>query len=364
MTKHVSQGVATHEVRKLSTIKDVADRAGVSVATVSAVINSSRPVSDRLRKRVLSAIEELKYHPNHFARALSTKKSLTIGGLVPSIANPFFPQILKSAEEVAFEHSYSVVICNTDGNVEKVRRYQQMLLEHRVAGVFLTLTWDLARPEVIRPFTDANIPVVGLAGARIVDGIDIITVDDEWGSCEITSVLLRLGHRRLAFIGVEESESTRHRLQGFHMACEVAGVEVCDRLVRLGSRFDENEGYVLTKSLLAEKEEFTALVAYNDVMAQGALSALAEAQIRVPQEVSVVGFDDTLSSFTQPKLSSVEIPKDRMGRLAAEMLIKRINGSKEKPQRIMIRPEPIIRQSIAPPMSLHARFQQATTFHG
>lgn len=330
-------------------MKDVAVRAGVSVATVSAVINSSRPVSDRLRKRVLSAIEELKYHPNHFARALSTNKSLTIGGLVPSIANPFFPQILKCVEEVAFRHSYSVVICNTDGNVEKVRRYQRMLLEHRVAGVFLTLTWDLARPDVIQPFTDANIPVVGLAGARIVDGIDMITLDDEWGSREMTAVLLRLGHQRIAFIGVKGSETTKHRLRGFRTACEEAGVPVCDRLVRLGSRFDENEGYALTKRLLAEEEEFTALVAYNDVMAQGALIALVESEIRVPQDVSVVGYDDTVACFTRPKLSSVTIPKERMGRLAAEILIRRINGDKGEPRRIMLRPEPVVRESIAPP---------------
>lgn len=330
-------------------MKDVAARAGVSVATVSAVINGSRPVSERLRQRVLAAIEELQYRPNHVARALSTKKTFVIGGLVPSIANPFFPQILKSFEEVAFRHSFSVVVCNTDGNPEKVRRYQEMLLEHRVAGVFLTLTWDLARPEVIRPFLEAKIPVVGVAGARAVDGIDLIMPDDEWGSREMTAILLRLGHRRIAFIGVKESETTRRRLQGFRAACCDAGVEVCDKLIRLGTRFDEDEGYALTKRLLAEKAEFTALFAYNDVMAQGALTALAEGGIRVPEDVSVVGFDDTLARFTRPKLSSVAIPKEQMGRLAADLLLERIHGYKGEPERILLRPEPIVRESIGPP---------------
>lgn len=320
-------------------------------------------MSEHLRKRVLSAIEELKYHPNHFARALSTKKSLMIGGLVPSIANPFFPQIIKSVEEVAFRHSYSVVICNTDGNLEKVRHYQQMLLEHRVAGVFLTLTWDLARPEVIQRFIDAKIPVVGLAGARTVDGIDMITVDDQWGSRAMTAILLRQGHRRLAFIGVEKSETTRCRLKGFHAACDEAGIPVYDRIIRLGERFDENEGYSLTKGLLAEGAEFTALMAYNDVMAQGALTALAESDIRVPQDVSVVGYDDTVASFTRPKLSSVAIPKDRMGRLAAERLIERINGAKEEPRRILLRPEPIIRESIASPTDPYVQSGWSTSSH-
>lgn len=339
----------TDEVSELTTMKDVAARAGVSVATVSAVINASRPVSERLRQRVLAAIEELQYRPNHVARALSTKKSFVIGGLVPSIANPFFPQILKSVEEIAFRHSFSVVVCNTDGNLEKVRRYQQMLLENRVAGVFLTLTWDLARPEVIRPFTEANIPIVGLAGARVVDEIDVIMPDDERGSREMTAVLLGLGHRRIAFIGVEESETTRLRLRGYRAACEEAGVQVCQELIRLGNRFDESEGYALTKRLLAEKQEFTALVAYNDVMAQGALTALAEGGIRVPEDVSVAGYDDTVARFTRPKLASVAIPKERMGRLAADLLIERINGYKGEPQKILLRPEPIVRESISPP---------------
>ena len=300
-------------MRVLTTIKDVAARAGVSVATVSAVINDSRPVSDRLRQRVLSAIEELQYRPNNVARALSTRKSYVIGGLVPSIANPFFPQIIKSVEETAFGHSFSVVICNTDGNVDKVYRYQEMLLEHRVAGVFLTLTWDLARPEVIQPFQEAKIPVVGLAGARTVAGIDNIMPDDAWGSRELTAILLRMGHRRIAFIGVQRSETTRLRLQGYRAAHADAGVEVQGGLIRLGSRFDEDEGYALTKRLLAERETFTALVAYNDVMAQGALTALAESGIRVPEDVSVAGYDDTVARFTRPKLTSVAIPKEEMG---------------------------------------------------
>lgn len=340
---------------ELSTIRDVAVRAGVSVATVSAVINSSRPVSEHLRQRVLTAIEELNYQPNHFARALSTNKSHTIAGLVPSIANPFFPQILKSVEEVAFRHSYSVVICNTDGNVEKARLYQQMLRSQRVAGVFLTLTWDLARPEVIQPFLDANIPVVGLAGARTVEGIDMITHDDQWGGHEMTDVLLRLGHRRIAFIGVKESETTTCRLKGFIAAHEEFGVQVCDDLIQLGNRFDENEGYALTKRLLEKEAEFTALVAYNDVMAQGALTALDESEIRVPHDVSVVGYDDTIARFTRPTLSSVAIPKDEMGHLAAEMLLERINGSKERPKRVMLRPTLIVRESVASPRDLAIR---------
>lgn len=327
----------------------MAARAGVSVATVSAVINDSRPVSERLRQRVLSAIDELQYRPNHVARALSTSKSTVIGGLVPSVANPFFPQIIKSMEEVAFSHSFSVVICNTDGNLEKVRRYQQMLLQHRVAGVFLTLTWDLARPEVIRPFVEANIPVVGVAGARTVEGIDMILPDDSGGSYDMTAILLRLGHRRIAFVGVEGSETTRLRLQGYRAAHEEAGVPVCQKLVRLGSRFDEDEGYALTKRLLAERAGFTALVAYNDVMAQGALTALAESGIKVPEDVSVAGYDDTLARFTRPKLASVAIPKERMGRLAADLLIERINGYKGEPQKILLRPEPVVRESIGPP---------------
>lgn len=332
----------------MATIRDVAKRAGVSVATVSAVINDSRPVSAHTRSRVEQAIKELNYRPNYMARALSTKQSRTIAGIVPSIANPFFPQIFKSVEDVAFRNSFSVVMCNTEGNPERVMRYQKMLLEQRVAGLLITMTWDLTRPEVIGPFIEADIPVVGLAGSRSADQIDIVMPDDLWGARQATDYLLQMGHRRIAYLGVTESHTTKLRLEGFREAHRRAQVPLVEELVMLGHDFKEDEGYTLTKQLLSEGRDFTAIFAYNDVLAQGALAALAEEDIDVPSQVSVIGYDDTLASYSRPKLTSVSVPKEQMGRLAAEILIKRIGGRTGERQRVLLRPDLVVRESVGP----------------
>lgn len=331
----------------MTTVRDVAKKAGVSVATVSAVINQSGKVSEKLTFRVLEAIRELNYRPNRLARALSKKRTHIIGCLVPTIVNPFFPQVIKSVEDIAFQNNFGVFVCNSEGNAGKVNYYQQMLIETQVDGVIIALSWELAKPEVVNPFLEAGIPVVGLAGARRLDFIDCVVVDDVQGGFEATNHLISLGHSKIGFIGAKNSETTRLRLLGYQKALAAAGIEFNDQYTVLGSSFSEVEAYTLTKALLGRRPEITAIFTYNDMMALGAVSALTDNGIHIPAEVSVVGFDDSVSSFNLPKISTVAIPKEEMGRIAANILMNRIEGQSGSPQIFEIRPQLVVRNSTA-----------------
>jgi LacI family transcriptional regulator len=330
----------------MATIRDVAEQAGVSIATVSAVFNQSCKVSEKLTTKVLLAAKELNYHPNRLARALSVKRSHIIGCLVPTIVNPFFPQILKSVEDIAFENNFGVFICNSEGRSEKVAYYQRMLLETQVDGVILALSWELAKLEVINPFLKAGIPVVGLAGARRIDLIDCVITDDIQGGFDATNHLISFGHTKIGFIGTQNSETTRLRLLGYRKALETAGLPFNERYITLGSSFSEIEAYTITKVLLERYPEISAYFAYNDIMALGVIKAITDNGFHVPKDISVIGFDDTLASFSLPRMSTIAVPKQEMGRIASNILINRIEGKVvDYPQIYEIRPNLIARDS-------------------
>jgi DNA-binding LacI/PurR family transcriptional regulator len=333
----------------LATIRDVAKQAGVSVATVSAVINQSCKVSDKLTIRVLKAAQELNFHPNRLARALSVKRTHLIGCLVPTIANPFFPQIVKSVEDIAFQNNFGVFVCNSEGNTGKVDYYQKMLIETQVDGIIIALSWELAKAEVVNPFLEAGISVVGLAGARRLDMIDCIVVDDIQGGYDATTHLISLGHTDIGFIGPHNSETTRLRLVGYQKALEVSEISFNEGYVVLGNSFSEVEAYTLTKILLERQPQITAIFAYNDLMALGIINALTDLGMSVPTDISVIGFDDSIASYSIPKISTIAIPKEEMGRIAANILINRIQGRKDPAQIFELRPQLIIRNSTARP---------------
>ncbi|TCL76410.1 LacI family transcriptional regulator [Hydrogenispora ethanolica] len=332
----------------MATIRDVAERAGVSVATVSAVLNQSCKVSEKLTARVLAATRELNYRPNRLARALSQKRTHLIGCLVPTIVNPFFPQVVKSVEDIAFENQFGIFVCNSEGNSGKVRYYQQMLLETQVDGVIIALSWELARPEVIQPFLEAGIPVVGLAGARRSELIDCVVVDDVQGGFDAANHLIELGHTRIGYIGAQNSETTRLRLLGYKKALQAAGLPYDERDIMLGNSFSDAEGYTLAKMLLAREPEISAIFSYNDIMGLGVMSALHDQGIAVPAQLSVIGFDDSAASYSFPKMSTMEIPKAEMGRIAANVLINRIGGQAAAPRVFELPPRLVVRDSTGP----------------
>ncbi len=338
----------------IATIRDVAKRAGVSVATVSAVINKNKRVSPELTRRVQQAIEELNYRPNRLAKALAKKRTHVIGMMVPTIDNPFFPRLIRSVENTAASHGYSLFICNTDGSPERVRRYADRLIEDQVDGVLISLTWELADRKVIDSFLGAGIPVVGVAGARTVEGIDCVIPDDVIGAYSGTLHLISQGHESIAFIGIRESMTTTLRMKGMMRALEEAGLKFSDKLCILGEGYTQDAAYELGRELLDRGEPFTAILAYNDIFAVGVLNALADAGIDVPGDVSIISFDDTVSYYARPKITTIAINKEELGALAARRLCARIEGDDSPPRTLMLPPSIIVRDSTGPAPALRA----------
>lgn len=314
------------------TIRDVARQAGVSVGTVSRVLNDHPGVRPDLRERVRSVIAETGYRPNLVARALQTRRTHTLAFLVPSIANPFFGSVLRSVERTAHGRGYSVFVGNTDGDPEKVARYRERLLAMGIDGVLAALSWDVVSGGLLPALAQQGVPVVGVSGSRIVEGVDCFVPDDVGGGEMAGRYLLGLGHRDIAFIGAVDSRTTDLRYEGLRGALAAAGVEHDPaRLVRVGG-YREADAAQAVQELLTGGAPFTAVVAFNDIMALGALNALEEQGLTVPGRVSLIGFDDTVSAYARPKITTVACPKEELGTRGVERLLARIGGDTGVPR--------------------------------
>ena len=332
---------------RMPTIKDVARLAGVSVATVSAVINrdSGVKVSKELTERVENAIKELNYRPNRIARALSRRQTQTIAYVVPSVSNAFFAQMAQLIEDRAFAKRYGVYLCNTHSSVDRVELYKDIIIENRVAGVITTLTWDIIENGFIEAIQEENIPIIGLAGARVVAGIDTITFDDVRGAEIATRHLLERGHQKIGFIGIKNSKTTLQRLKGYKKALTEANLAVPEGYIVKGGSFDREEGYTLAQKLYQKYPEITAIFVYNDVMAAGVLDGLNDLGLRVPKDIAVVGYDNSVARYTRPKLTTMDLFKEQMVEAAMDLLFKRIAGEEFACQHQQILPRLVMGES-------------------
>lgn len=330
------------------TIRDVAKAAGVSVATVSAVLNndSKVKVSEKLTKKVKQAMKELNYRPNLIARNLAKNESRVIAYIVPSISNPFFSQIARTIEDMAFSEKYSIYLCNTGGREERARLYIENLIDSRVSGVITTLTWEV-KAEYIKMLREEKIPVVGLAGAQIIKDIDTVTVNDREGGRIATEYLIRKGHKNIGFIGLKHSETTKQRYQGYLQAFKNHELPAPKDLVVLGTEFTREEGANLTEVLLRQHPEVTGIFVYNDELGAGVIDKLWELKIKIPQETAVIGFDDSVAGYTRPRLTTMILPKEEMARTAMEMLFERIRKKEKKlaPRHVQVLPTLMPRES-------------------
>jgi len=331
----------------MPTIKDVAKHAGVSVATVSAVINrdSGVKVSKKLTEKVEKAIKEMNYRPNRIARALSRKETQTIAYVVPTVNNTFFSQMAQMIEDKAFEKKYGVYLCNTHSMIDRVELYKDILIENRVAGVITTLTWDIIENGLIKAMQDEEVPIIGLAGARVVDGIDTITFHDVGGAELATRHLLEKGHQKIGFIGIEESKTTEQRLKGYKKALNDANLEVDERYIEMGKSFSREEGYALAQKLYRKCPNLSAIFVYNDVMAAGALDSFNDLGLRIPRDIAVVGYDNSVASYTRPKLTTMDLFKEKMVDEAMDLLFKRIAREELEIRHEQILPKLVIGES-------------------
>lgn len=330
----------------MATIKDVAALAGISYTTVSHVLNKTRPVSEEVRLKVEAAIQSLDYVPSAVARSLKAKTTATIGLLVPNSLNPYFAELARGIEDYCERNGYCVILCNSDDDPDKQRNYLRVLLEKRIDGLIVTSVGGDS--GLAQGLVGVRTPMVivdrGLEG---VDA-DLVRIDHQYGAYLATRHLLELGHRDIACVGGPANTSvTQMRLAGFHQALREAGVEVPAQRI-LESDFSSTGGYLAAAQLL-DGNPPSAIFATNDMMGIGVLRAAAERNIRVPGELSVIGFDDILlSRYVYPALTTVGQSILQLGETAAELLLRRI-ATRDLPldQRI-VTPSIVLRESTAP----------------
>ena len=335
---------------------DVARAAGVSPATVSYVINNGpRPVAPETRKRVLDAVRKLDYQPSAVARNLRLQRTSNLGLLVPDTHNPYFSEVARGIEGVAFENKYNVMLCHSGYDPKREMQYVDMLRFQRVAGVI----W-MPATESMQPFQklkEYGIPTVILDRTTPHQKACTVTADNHQGGLLATRHLLRLGHQKVGFITrrIDLSHS-QDRFNGYRSALEDAGIPYDDTLVvRGGVRLED--GCMALHKLMQLSKPPTAVFAYNDTTAIGVLRGLHELGIQAPEECSVVGFDDIAqAAYTCPALTTIDIPKYRLGQRSAEVLLKLINTPEieacpEKPLPVQL----VERESTSPPPTQETR---------
>lgn len=304
-------------------IYDVATRAKVSTATVSAVLNESAFVSAALKKRVLAAIRALGYEPNLVARGLAKQRTQTLGMIVPDIANPFFPEVVRGAEDAARAAGYSLLIASSDNDPKTEEVYLKLFLAKRVDGVILTKAPGRMPKAVATAFAKAHVPIVLLARTVVGFKADVVELADRAAAYEAVAHLLRLGYRRVGLIGgLGGASTTKRRLDGYRAALRAAGVPVDRALIAEGD-FRVDSGYRAGLELLKARPD--AVFIANYLMSVGFMQALKQYRLRCPEDVAIVTCDDHawLDVFS-PRLTTIDFPKRELGEAAARLLIERV----------------------------------------
>jgi len=316
------------------------------VTTVSHVVNGTRHVSEALCQRVSSAIEELDYQPNRIARGLRRRETHTIGMIIPDGTNPFFAEIARGIEDTSFKHNYSLFLCNSDGDVAKELLYIGVLTENRADGIILVSVASGVQP--ILRIKSRSMPLV-LVDRDLPGGeVDSMMADNEQGGWQATEYLISLGHRRIGCItGPSEFTPSANRVNGYRRALNEAGIAVDEALIVRGD-FQYPSGCCTARQLLDLAHPPTAIFAYNDLMAIRVMKAVRERGLRIPEDFSVVGFDDIcLAPYSDPPLTTIAQPKYEIGQQAAMMLFERMHNRTKPAQRRLLETHLVIRQSTA-----------------
>jgi len=336
------------------TIRDVAARSRVSVNTVSRVVNGKQDVSDDTRARVQAVIDELGFRPNGLARSLLRRQSRTIGHVVTDCTNPNTAQQIRIIQEVASREGYSVVLFDTNERAERQTDSLQLLEERVVDGVILTPA--RSSDDGLGRFVARGNRLVLLN--RDVEGIDVdrVAIDNRAGAYAAISHLLDLGHRRIAFVaGRRDLSTVRERLAGYEATLCERGITPDPGLV-CHVEIEPEAATRATSQLLAGHDRPTAVFTYNDLVAVGALVAIRASDLRVPDDVSLVGHDDILyAPYLQVPLTTVAQPTRELAETAARLLIERLRGDDAPPRRVVLQPRLVVRASTAAPPSRAGR---------
>ena len=329
----------------MATIRDVAKQAGVAPITVSRVVNNSGYVSEKTRARVEAAIADLGYVPNVLARSLRSRRTDTLGLVLTDISNPFWTTVARGVEDAASDAGFNVILCNTDESEVEQDKYLRVLLQKQVDGVLLVPARSALEP--IQFVQSQDTPVVVLDRLIPDAQADTVRCDSEGGAYQLTRLLLSLGHRRIAVLSGPQGVSTAEdRVAGYRRALTEASLDVDPALVYYG-QFSLESGYAMTQQVLAVTPRPSGLFAGNNFIAIGALRALRDAGLQVPEDLAMVGFDDLPADLVvDPFLTVAAQPAYEMGRQATELLLARLSGeAPEAYQEIVLPTEIIVRQS-------------------
>src|ERR1035437_8187884 len=334
-----------------ATLRDVAAAAGVHPATASRALNPETRllVSEKTAQRVAAAAVKLDYRPNPVARSLRTRRSHTVGVLIPDLTNPIFPPIVRGLEDKLAAAGYVALLGNTDADGSRERvLFEQMRARHVDGFVLATAT---LHDRLLAEAADAGLPVVLMNRLAPDYSFPSVSVDNDQGARMAVTHLARLGHTRIAHIaGPQEASTGVSRLRGFRAGVASHGLEVDENLIAYSTRYTIEEGTRCGRELLDRPGDFTAVAAANDMLAIGCYAALEEAARRCPDDISVIGFNDMpFVDRIRPPLSSVRFPHYQLGTEAAQLLLERINGSDRPVKVLYLAPELIVRGSTAAP---------------
>ncbi len=334
------------------TIYDVAREAGVSIAAVSQVINGKGKISEKKAKEILLVMQRMNYRPSVIASALAGKKTYTIGLLVPDISNPFFAEMARAVEDQGSTLGYSLVICSTDNKDERVEKYLELLQQKSVDGIIIGT--GIKDKKILKALMEKSIPVSMIARDIPDVQVQIVVVDDFQGGRLAARHFLDLGHKRMAVLSESiEVSSSRERIRGFQQELNEANLELPASMVKMSGHHLVEDGKRLATQLLQEIPRPTGIFCCNDMLAIGALQSAKELGLKVPADLSIIGFDNTiLASVTDPPLTTVAQPIELMGKTAVNFLLKQLDKeSLAEQNRTVLVPQMMIRQSTAAPLT-------------
>lgn len=323
-------------------IKKVANKSGVSTATVSHVINGTRFVKEETKQRVIQAMDELDYVPNHSARSLRSRKTTTIGLIIPDISNYFFTSVVKGIETVLQKNGYHLIVSNSNEDINTEIEQLKLFNSQMVQGVIIASSaTDYSQLE---PYIKKKIPIVFIDREPNGNPHDFVSVDNKEGANNAVKYLQKIGHKRIGIItGIAALSSSQERLEGYKEAMLEKGLSLNDNLIKSGnSKF--NSGFNLARELY--EEDVTALFIANNLMTIGAVTFFKEQEINIPEEIALIGFDDyEWAIITDPPLSTIKQPSNEIGKKAAEILLRKINGTNTKNVKYRFPTDIIIRES-------------------
>jgi len=333
------------------TIKTIAEKLGVSYATVSRALNDHPDVNEDTKQKVIAKANEMGYQPNAIARGLVNKETKTIGLVIPDITNPFFPQVARGVEEAAATAGYNIFLCNSNWNKNREEHYVNALLQKQVDGLIITpSSEDL---DYLKNLLKSKIKAVFVSSFIPLENYTSVIVDNVLGTEQAVDHLIEKGYQKIAFIGAgEERFANKERIKGYKKALAKHNMELREDFITSVKRsYDQESGYELMKNILSNNDKSKipdAIICYNDLLALGTIQAIKEANLNVPEDIAVIGFDDiSFASLSEIKLTTVAQPKYEMGKVALETLIEKIKNNSDKnfENKIVLSPELKIRKT-------------------